>query len=68
MNLLNINDIETAILSGNLACGDVAAAKSQLDNEIEACDDVLRDPEVEEHMKQEYRVKKRKFLGLKNRI
>lgn len=47
---------------------DIPAARTLLENEIAACDDVIQDPETQFHIRAEYQQSRVQYLKLLNRL
>lgn len=57
-----------AISDSSIKLEQIPAAKTMLENEIDACEDVIQDPETEFHVRAEYHQKLKTFKKLLNRI
>lgn len=57
-----------AISDSSIMLEQIPAAKTMLENEIDACEDVIQDPETEFHVRAEYHQKLKTFKKLLNRI
>ena len=57
-----------AISDSSIKLEQIPAAKTMREKEIEACEDVIQDPETEFHVRAEYHQKLKTFKKLLNRI
>lgn len=65
---MTLQETINAIQGSTIKLEDIPAAKTMLENEIAACEDVIQDPETEFHVRAEYQNKLRTFKKLLNRI
>jgi hypothetical protein len=66
--MTQIDEVLKKINTSTIQLHEVDEAKSQLENEIAACDDVLQDPESFEHQRREYRELRTKYVKALNRL
>jgi hypothetical protein len=65
---MTLQETIIAINKGTINIEDVPDAKTLLENEIMACDDVIQDGETEWHMRREYQEKRKFYNRLLNRL
>lgn len=65
---MTLQETIKAINTSTIIVQDIPAAKSMLENEISACDDVIQDQETEPHVRQEYQNLRKTYLKCLNRI
>ncbi|MCP9765165.1 hypothetical protein [Lacihabitans soyangensis] len=65
---MNLQETIDAINDSSIKLEQIPDAKTLLENEIAACEDVIQDPETEFHMRAEYHQKMKTFKKLLNRI
>jgi hypothetical protein len=65
---MTLQETIKAINDSSIELADIPAAKTMLENEISACEDVIQDPETEFHMRAEYQHKLKTFKKMLNRI
>lgn len=65
---MTLQETLKAIMSSTIMLEEIPAAKTLLENEIAACDDVIQDQETEFHVRTEYQNMRRTYLKCLNRI
>lgn len=65
---MTLQETIIAIKKGTINIEDVHDAKTLLENEIMACDDVIQDGETEWHVRAEYQEKRKFYNRLLNRL
>jgi len=65
---MTLQETIKAIMSSTIKVEDIASAKTLLENEIAACEDVIQDPETEFHVIAEYRSMRTTYLKCLNRL
>lgn len=65
---MTLQETINAITDSSIKLEQIPAAKTMLENEIAACEDVIQDHETEFHVRAEYQNKLRTYKKLLNRI
>jgi hypothetical protein len=65
---MTLQETITAIQDSSIKMEEIPAAKTMLENEIGACEDIIQDGETEFHVRSEYQAKLKLYKKLKNRL
>ena len=65
---MTLEETLKSINNSTIRLEEIPAAKTLLENEIAACDEVIQDPETEFHVRAEYRNMRISYLKCLNRV